>query len=115
MKTKQKTLRVVIARPGQPAFEATIDNNLRGIQMAIGGGYIENVNLPIENVHGYCDEDGRVKGLAPNRSIPGFNLGDPIVGDIVVLGMNKCEERSLTITEVAIALELLNSQITFGG
>jgi len=60
-----------------PVAVVEIENELKALQAAVGGGYIEIVRCetPVAGVILVCDEEGRLKGLEPNPRLPGI-MGD---------------------------------------
>jgi hypothetical protein len=62
---------------------------------ALVGGYVELVRMGKYNV--YCNEDGRSKGLPPNRALPG---GPPIVGPFYIVAYAGSNDRGLTDNEI---------------
>jgi hypothetical protein len=61
-------VKVAIKEPGQPLKTADVTGDLKGLQSAIGGGYIEMIRVD-STLHGYIDEEGKLKGLPLNFSI----------------------------------------------
>jgi hypothetical protein len=76
-------LRVVGIEPGKPACEAEIADSLRAFQQAVGGNM--EVFCPFEdNAVIVCNEEGKIDGLPPNRTVH----GEPMVGNLVIVGDN---------------------------
>ncbi len=71
-----------------------IDNTLEALQAAVGG-YIETVRLAPDLI-GIVNEEGRILGLARNTHFSG------IVGDMLVVGEDGEEFRSLSDMEIGI-------------
>lgn len=69
-KVGEKPEIVELSDNGEEAFEQ--------IRKAVGG-YVERVRMGKFDL--YCDEDGRMKNLAPNRTVAGV----PIVGTFVMV------------------------------
>ncbi len=85
-------MRVLIKEPAKAAKITEIDNTLEALQEAVGG-YIEVV--PVPNSPGVvyiCNEEGKLRGYAPNVLIP----GDVICGTVLVAGVDGEEFCSLS-------------------
>lgn len=75
-------IKVMIKEPYKIPHEAMIENELAEFQRIVGGN-IETVPCPgASGVKIICNEEGKIKGLAPNLSI----APDVIVGTVIVVG-----------------------------
>jgi len=101
--TVKKTVRVLVVPFGAKAYPQEISKGLQGLRTAIGGGFIEHLALR-PGLGLYCDEDGLMKGYAPNRIVNGHN----IVGAFIVVGERGSNERDLTDAEVEKLTSLFN-------
>jgi Domain of unknown function (DUF3846) len=91
------TIKVVRIDPIKGPAVVTIENSLEAMQAEIGGGYLEPVKTTVDGerrITWLADEDGRAKGLPPNRSVPG------VVGTVLVVGVVDSEEVSLNDDEI---------------
>lgn len=79
---------VAVKEPMKPLVFTEIDNDLETLQ-GIVGGWIEAV--PFGDMVVICDEEGRLKGRAPNVKIAGIEF----VGTIVIAGTDGDEFASL--------------------
>lgn len=94
---------IVIPTSGEVELRE-IATDLASLQ-AIVGGWIESVTFT-EEVHLYCDEEGKFKGAEPNRvatwfaasMLPGWD--DVIMGPVVVLGMTPDGEEADVPAEI---------------
>lgn len=104
-------MRVVIKEPGLPAEERDVANELRALQLVIGGGYLEQVGGHPRLIT-MCDEDGKAKRLAPNIRLP----LDVLVGPVLVVGGPDDEGDLLDLTDdqVADAIHWLNTNAVEG-
>jgi len=93
MTKRRRTVNVVVYRVGEEPFVETIEDTLDA-QQEIVGGYIEGVGLG-NSLLLICNEEGKLKGLPPNRLVPGRDL---IVGNFFVTRTNS-EGESDNITE----------------
>lgn len=75
-------IRVLRAEPGGPVREIQIENRLEAFQKSVGG-YIECAGLKDGAVL-ICDDEGKLKGLRPNRRLG----GDLIVGTFLIAGVD---------------------------
>ena len=74
-------IRAIIKRPDEPFGHMTnISNTLANLQNTVGG-YIETITIR-DGLVIVCNEEGKLKGLAPNFKIP----GDEIVGTVIICG-----------------------------
>lgn len=75
-------IKVMIKEPYKAPYDAEIENTLEEFQRIVGGN-IETVPCPgAPGVELICNEEGKIKGLAPNLSI----APDVIVGTVIVVG-----------------------------
>ena len=75
-------IRVLRAEPGGPVRELQIENRLEAFQKSVRGN-IECVGLK-EGAVLICDDEGKLKGLRPNRRLG----GDLIVGTFLIAGVD---------------------------
>ena len=75
-------IRVLRAEPGGPVRELQIENRLEAFQKSVRGN-IECVGLKDGAVL-ICDDEGKLKGLRPNRRLG----GDLIVGTFLIAGVD---------------------------
>ena len=83
-------MKVLIVEPGRVPYEADVPNELKALHEIVGG-YIEIVQPFQDKIALVCDEEGKLKGYAANRSIG----VDMIVGTCVLTGYDE-EEGELT-------------------
>ena len=90
-------IKVMIKEPYKAPYDAEIENTLEEFQRIVGGN-IETVPCPgASGVKIICNEEGKIKGLAPNLSIaPDVIVGTVIVVGTVVVGYGDEEFVSLT-------------------
>lgn len=73
----------VIKKPYQKPETVAIDKGLEPLQEIVNGG-IDVVYLPnIDDIHGYCNDEGLLIGMEPNFYRPDY--GDAIVGPAVFM------------------------------
>lgn len=73
-------MRIVKVEPGKPAEICEIDGSLESMQEIVGG-YIECLYPWKSKVTLICNEEGKIRGLQPNREITyGFGAKDIIFG-----------------------------------
>jgi hypothetical protein len=87
-----KKIEVLAYRVGKAPMMETLDNDLKSLQ-AFVGGYIEAYTIA-PGITVICNEEGRLKGLPPNREVPGAGL---IVGDFLVC-RNSSAGNTLSLT-----------------
>ena len=75
-------MRVIVKEPAQCPVEMTVDGSLESLQRLVGG-YIEHVEFT-KKVGILVDEEGKLKGLAPNFFLPAIE--DELVGTVVFVG-----------------------------
>lgn len=90
--------RFMVVPVGRQPYVATM-TKLQQLEymQAIVGGYLEGVSLG----HGlclYCNEEGKLQGLLPNRVV----RGDTIVGDFLVTRVD-AEGETVSLTDEDIA------------
>ncbi len=71
------TIRVVLMNPGEPARAVEIPNTLEAMQKLVGG-YLELVGLRSFPFDVWCNEEGALKGLAPNVAFPECTIAGPL-------------------------------------
>lgn len=114
--SKIKTL-TIPADPAHALTRDTLDRSLAALQAAVGG--------PIEDVgHGpnwtaWADEEGKLKRRPYNvrathamAFLAGHNIGDPIVGDVVVTGHTPDGEPADLAADVADRVESVAKEVT---
>lgn len=65
---EEKKIKVVLLEPGKLARAAEIDASLAGMQRVVGG-LIEPYYPFEEQVCIVCNEEGKINGMRPNRSV----------------------------------------------
>ena len=75
-------MKVAIKEPGKDIYTADVEGDLNALQRSIGGGYLEMIRVN-DTVHGYIEEEGKLKKLTPNFSI--FDGQDIVAGAAVFL------------------------------
>ena len=74
----------VIKKPYEKPETVAIDKGLKSLQEIVGGD-IDVVYIPnIDDIHGFCNDEGLLIGMEPNFYRPDY--GDAIVGPAVFLG-----------------------------
>lgn len=105
----------VIKKPYQKPETVAIDNGLEALQKIVGGN-IDVVYLPnIDDIHGYCNDEGIFCGMEPNFYRPDY--GDAILGPAVFMSSGAGgESESLSPEQVKRITEYLeaNSVKDFG-
>lgn len=98
----------VIKKPYQKPETVTIDKGLKPIQEIVGG-CIDVVYLPnIDDIHGFCNDEGLLIGMEPNFYRPDF--GDAIVGPAVFMASGEDgESESLSPEQVKRITEYLEA------
>ena len=90
-------LDVLLVQPKKAPERIQIANELSALQEAVGG-YIEAVYPFQEPVALICNEEGKLQGLAMNRSLctEEGEIYDVIAGDFLVVGLSGYDFCSLT-------------------
>ena len=89
---RENKIVAVVKYPYQKPEAVAIDKGLAPIQKTVGG-HIDAVYLPgIDDVHGFCNEEGLFIGMEPNFYRPEYK--DAIVGPAVFFssGYDGCSE-----------------------
>lgn len=89
-------IRVLLIRPGHAPEVAVIENDLASFRAAVGGGYIECVQLT-DTVCLWCDEEGKLKGLQASRYVP--ELNDVVAGQFFLTGPSDDEGEALPLSD----------------
>lgn len=97
----------VVKYPFQKPETIALEKGLKPLQKIVGGS-IDAADLPdIEDVFGYCNDEGLLIGLEPNIYRPEWK--DAIVGPIVFTGAgDDGNSISLTLEQVKEVTEYLN-------
>ncbi len=66
-----KNIKAVYFRVGKDPELGEMTNSVEGMQKAIGGGYVQTINIGIERMILLCDEEGLIKELPYNRGLRG--------------------------------------------
>lgn len=96
---RSNTIHGVIVRANGDAAMVELSRDLDSVRAAIGGGWLEAFTAGVETVPfawtGYCDEEGKLKGLDRNFVADdlavqmgwlGRTSGDFLVGDVLFVG-----------------------------
>lgn len=86
-------IKIVIVEPKKQPYVAEVENELAALQKIVGG-YIEPVTVATDAVL-VCNEEGRLRGLEPNRQI-GSDPLSVIYGTFFVCGVDGEEFTSLS-------------------
>lgn len=84
-------MKIVVVKPGQPAEIRDIEGSLESMQKVVGG-YIECLNPWGNNICLICNEEGKIQGLKPNRSITYKNGARDIIAGTFFFCRSKGEE-----------------------
>lgn len=91
-------IKVLVVPVGGPPAVQEIEDTLGEMQRLVGG-YIQAVPLK-PDVDLYCNEEGKLQGLEPNRNVP--EICDVICGDFFISRCNPDgEPMSLTDEDIA--------------
>lgn len=95
-------IKVVIVEPGKKPVITEIENTLKNLQKIVGG-YIECVCPFMDNVGLIANEEGKIIGLEPNRSIIDRegDVMDIIFGTFIITGFTEEDFGSLTDEQAA--------------
>lgn len=95
-------MRVIYKEPGKEPRTMIIPNTLKMLQDLVGG-YIETAPFNDNGIIVICNEEGRLRGLAPNFF--GIKAGSLFVGPCVLVRDNGGEEfESLTDADVKMLM-----------
>lgn len=94
-------IRVVAKQPGASPRTMLISNRLESLQNRVGG-YIETVSV-FRDVVMICNEEGKLKRMAPNF-LYGFGM---IVGPVVFAGVERDKLVSLKPEQIEMVKELI--------
>lgn len=114
---KTETIQVVIVEPFRKPYTKTIKNELKAMNEIVDG-YIEIIPM------GYTDtgtnliitlnEEGKLRGMTPNRFIMGSRGGDLIVGPFFVSASNmEGDNVSLTDTQAEKIIKQFSAEEVF--
>lgn len=92
-------IRIVTARPGMLPEVSFITDSLRGMQETVGG-CIELFESTESGIDYFCNEEGKLLSLPPNRYLP--ERGDIICGTILAIGADP-EGASVSLTDEQVA------------
>lgn len=94
-------IRVVAKQPGASPRTMLISNRLESLQNRVGG-YIETVSV-FRDIVMICNEEGKLKRMAPNF-LYGFDM---IVGPVVFAGVERDKLVSLKPEQIEMVKELI--------
>ena len=97
MRELEQQLNVLLVEPGKPPREITIENDIEDLQEVIGG-HIETAYYYLDPVVILCEEEGKIKGLPPNRAIRGEQgeVKEIIAGTFLICGDGEEDFESLS-------------------
>lgn len=105
-----KLLRILVVKPNETPYEATINNTLRDIQKAVGG-FFQNVYFE-DGCILVCNEEGKLLKLQGNRRVG----DDIIVGTFfIVADDNYGDFKSLTDSQLEKYTEMFKDTDEFTG
>lgn len=98
----------VIKKPYQKPETVTVEKGLEPLQKTVGGN-IDVVYLPnIDDIHGFCNDEGLFNGSEPNFYRPDY--GDAIMGTAIFMASgDEGESESLSPEQVKRVTEYLNA------
>lgn len=98
----QSKIRVLVVKPGKPAYEKEIPDTLDGYYKEIETDIVQVVYPFDDNVGIICDENGKLNGKELNRTLcdDSGNVYDVIAGTFLVVGLG--EENFCSLTEQQI-------------
>ena len=85
-------MEVLIVEPGKSPYMTTITGDIASLQKVVGG-YIEGIEPYDDPVAIICNEDGKLKGLPPNRRVDKYDI---IVGTFMACGIEDEDYASLS-------------------
>lgn len=103
-------IKVILLEPGKLARTAEIDSSLEAMQRIVGG-YIEPYFPFDESVCIICNEEGKINGMEPNRSVKdeNGNLIDFIFGPAFLCGCKGEDFDSLSEKQIARYLKMFHA------
>ena len=106
------TIKVAVIEPNKTARFGEIGNKLECFQRLVGG-YIEVVYAYEEyGILLIVNEDGKLRGLTPNRTIVYENGNiDVLCGTIVAVGAGEDDFASLTDSQIKTIKELFDTRL----
>ena len=92
-------IRIVVAEPGKNPEVSFIANSLKDMQRIVDG-YIELFLVTESGIDLFCNEEGKIINLVPNRYFP--ELRDVICGTIIAIGHDE-EGAAVSLTDAQTA------------
>lgn len=93
-------MKVLVVEPGIKPYVKEIDGSLKSMQDIVGG-LIECVGIA-DGIDIFCNEEGKINGLEPNRDLFMFDIPDIIFGTFFVCGVDDEEGDSISLTDEQI-------------
>ena len=87
---------ILKVEPGKKPYEKDISKDLDSIQAEVGGGFFQVVDLG--GVLLYCNEEGKLNGMTPNRW-----LGNDIICGPFFLAGDDGLDNSVSLTDEQVA------------
>lgn len=94
-------MRAIVKEPGRMPAIRNVSNELRALQDIVGG-YIETLTFN-PNCVAICNEEGRIRGMAPNICFCGVDF----VGPVIFVGADGEEFTDLTQETAAFLIAQL--------
>lgn len=92
-------MRVLFIEPDKKPVVKDIPNELRDLQEAVGG-YIETLSIFNDNVTIIINEEGKLNELPENRVLNFRDGVEPLVGNILIVGVNLDDFADLTDEQI---------------
>lgn len=110
VREKEEQIKILVIEPMKEPYEKMIDNDFRAMQEIVAGP-IEFVALPDGECHLYCNEEGRLEGLAGNRKLDNDNV---ICGTFFICSDNgEGDDKSLSKEQIEYYTERFKEPETF--
>mgnify|MGYP002768631405 FL=1 len=97
-------MRAIVKEPGRMPTVRNVSNDLRALQDIVGG-YIETVTFT-DDCCAICNEEGRLRGMAPNICFCGVDF----VGPVIFVGADGEEFTDLTQEQAAFLIRELTKE-----
>ncbi len=99
---EKEMIRALRAEPGKEARIVHLPTDLAALQRAVGGNVEPFFPFPDEDICGLCNDEGKLNGMFPNRTLKDDEgkIWDVVFGPVIFCGLGREDFVSLTDDQI---------------